>query len=935
LHGAGKTGGAATLCEEVLQENPAHFDALHLRAVIFHQAGDLGNAKALFDRALAVRSDSALLHSNHGSLLRSLKRPEEAVASYDKAIALDPARAQTHFRRGNALYELKRLEEAVLSYDKAIALEPDTPEPHNNRGNVLADLRRPAEAVASYDRAIALKSDYQDALYNRGIALFDLRRFDEAVASYDRAIALKPDHAESWSNRGNALKDLGRFDEAVASCKKAIALRPGYANAELNMSIALLSRGDLASGWASYEARKRRPGPAGNRTFGRTTWLGGEPLAGRTILVHWEQGLGDTIHFCRYLSLLNEAGVRVLFAPQKSLRGLMKGFDAEFELVDENDATLTFDCQVPLLSLPLAFRTELRTIPSRVPYLKAEPERVERWRRRLGEGGFRIGVCGQGGHSSAARSFPIGLLDSIARIEGVRLISLHKGDGKGDGEGLLAGLAPSMTVETLGESFDAGPDAFVDTAAVIKTLDLVITADTAIGHLAGALGCPVWLALQRVPDWRWMMDRTDSPWYPTMRLFRQERQDDWSPVFAGMREALVELIGHTVRPGAATTDTAAPRDSVAEEAASLLRRGLNRQAITLLTAQKELSIGAMNCLCDAYFQARDWAKAHEIVTLLLATGHTTPYNQRLQFKTLSNWRRHGEALVLARAFLRDHEDDIEALETATVCCHHLKDTQAAVAYGQKALRAKDLLAGPSPAAAHKIRPNAQGRRLISFSVWGDNRAYLLGAAINVRLAARHFPGWIVRIYCPSSLDPTYVALYRGLGAELVFADKDFPDVPSYFWRFLVADDGDTQLFLSRDADCRLSALEARLVGEWLQSGKHFHVMRDHVLHDTLMLAGMWGGVGSRQLQIRDRIGQYFRGLSSGTPTNKYGHDQRFLAGMVWPLVRPSVFVHDRFYATPGVESHRHSFDFDFGAGHVDIGKVVEEAAHLGLVRTAG
>jgi tetratricopeptide (TPR) repeat protein len=372
-------------------------------------------------------------------------------------------------------------------------------------------------------------------------------------------------------------------------------------------------------------------------------------------------------------------------------------------------------------------------------------------------------------------------------------------------------------------------------------------------------------------------------------------------------------------------------DPVAEEAAALLRQGENQRAIALLIARPSLSVEAMHYLCDAYFQSRDWPKAHEILQALLTAGFRTPYNLRLDAKILANMGRHREALDSALVFLKDHEDDLESIGTAKICCWFLNDVEAAVAYGQRALVAKDRQAGASPTDAGSMRPNEEGRRVISYSVWGDNRAYLLGAAINARLAARYFPDWLVRIYADSGLAPDVVRLYERLGVELIFADRDFPDVPRYFWRFLAADDEDGRIFLSRDADSRLSAAEARLVDEWLQSGKRFHVIRDHVLHDELVLAGLWGGVASRDLAMRERIRRYFLSLPSRAPSHKYGHDQRFLGGSLWPLLRPSVFVHDRFYKTQGVDSHRHAFDVSFGAGHTDARAVTEEAAALGLV----
>jgi hypothetical protein len=289
-----------------------------------------------------------------------------------------------------------------------------------------------------------------------------------------------------------------------------------------------------------HEWRKLKDEPVGHRQFAAPLWLGSEAVSGRRILIHWEQGLGDTVQFCRYVRLLEEAGAKVLFAPQQRLRRLMGSLSPTIELVDENDSTLAFDFHCPLLSLPLAFKTELTSVPGRTPYLGAEEGLVSRWRERIGNAGFKIGICWQGATSKidAGRSFPVSAFEAIARLPGVRLISLHRGSG----EAQLQSLPEGMKVETLGAEFDAGPDAFVDSAAVMKCCDLVITSDTAVAHLAGALAVPVWIALKQVPDWRWMLDRADSPWYPTARLFRQQVRDDWSAVFADIQTHLVELL---------------------------------------------------------------------------------------------------------------------------------------------------------------------------------------------------------------------------------------------------------------------------------------------------------------------------------------------------------------------------------------------------------
>jgi hypothetical protein len=300
--------------------------------------------------------------------------------------------------------------------------------------------------------------------------------------------------------------------------------------------------GRLEDGWPEYEWRKRKPEPQGSITFPQPVWSGRENVSGKTLFVHVEQGLGDTIQFCRYVPLAQARGAEVIFAVQDGLMRLMKTLSPSIRLLGQEGMLPGFDYHITLLSMPLAFGTTLKTCPVEIPCLRAEPDRVEKWWARLGSHGFRIGICWQGnpkGVVAVGRSFPLRCFGPIAAIPDVRLISLQKYEGTDQ----LADLPVGMRVETLGEEFDSGPDAFVDSAAVMECLDLVITSDTAIAHLAGALGRPVWVALKRVPDWRWLLDRSDTPWYPTMTLFRQQQRGDWAGVFEAMRGQLIERIG--------------------------------------------------------------------------------------------------------------------------------------------------------------------------------------------------------------------------------------------------------------------------------------------------------------------------------------------------------------------------------------------------------
>jgi tetratricopeptide (TPR) repeat protein len=514
----------------------AHFN----RGNALQELGRLADALQSFEHALAIRSDYPEAWNNKGYVLKELNRPGDAVASLDRAIALRANFAEAHSNRGNALRALKRYEDAIQSCDRAIKLKPDLVEAHYNKGNALQELGRDAEALANYDRALMLDPDFASTYNGRGNALKGLHRLEESLASYEEAIARKPDFAEAHNNMGNVLKELGRIEDSLHSYDRAIELKTDFVETYWNKSICTLLTGDFEAGWPLYEWRKRKAEPFGASPYLQRIWSGLEPLEGKTLFIHAEQGLGDTIQFCRFAILAREKGAKIILAVQEPLVHLLQNLGPNITTIALSDAPPEFDCQTALMSLPLAFGTG-GGCPIQIPYLGAASGRVERWRDRIGEHGFRIGICWQGNRQAkidVGRSFPLRHFESIAAIPGVRLISLQKNDGLEQ----LSDLPQGMIVETTGGDFDAGSGAFIDTAAIMMSLDLVITSDTAIAHLAGALGRPVWVALQHIPEWRWLLDRFDSPWYPTMRLFRQRHRGDWPGVFADIAAELCRIV---------------------------------------------------------------------------------------------------------------------------------------------------------------------------------------------------------------------------------------------------------------------------------------------------------------------------------------------------------------------------------------------------------
>ena len=492
---------------------------------------------------MALKPDDAEAFAQHANVLQELGRFEDALADYDRAVALKPDFAAGHNNRGLVLYRLNRLDEALASIDHAIALNPKYVAAHKNRGEVLGALGRLAEALASYDRAIALDGKSAVALNNRGNVLKNLDRIEEALESYDAAIAISPALAEVWYNRGVVLLELKRPADALASYDRAIELMPDYAEALTARGLCKLAMRDFKTGWRDYENRWRVPSHPALPALASAPLWSGEDLRGRSILVCSERGLGDIIQFSRYVPLLAERGARVTLLVPRTLKQILVGLPQPVRVISEVASADQFDFHCALMSLPcwLAATPTDSSLP--IPYIAIDDERVALWKQRIGEHRFKIGICWQGaawqgGASITGRAIPLSAFRALSEIDGVRLISLQKGDGVQQ----LARMPAGMIVETLGEDFDRGPDAFIDTIAVMEHLDLVVTCDTSIAHVAGARGRPTWVALQHVPEWRWGLEGAATPWYPTARLFRQTTRGDWGGVFAEMASELRTLV---------------------------------------------------------------------------------------------------------------------------------------------------------------------------------------------------------------------------------------------------------------------------------------------------------------------------------------------------------------------------------------------------------
>jgi tetratricopeptide (TPR) repeat protein len=577
-HGAGRLDAADAAAKEAIAYHPSHAGAHHLLGIIAIQRGDHRNAVELLRRSIRLDPNAEQVHNNLGIALAGLGFLDEAIASFHQATELNPGFAEAHYNLGSVLQRANRLEEATDSLRRATATRPDYFDAHLHLGNVLYKQKQFEAAVASYRNAVELRPDSPLTHHGLGLALQALRRFDEAVASYRRALEMKPDFAEVYNSLGNALAAQAHDEEAIESFRRALALKPDYADAHnnlgvalqkenriadalrsyhrcellrpdhadlhLNMALAYLVAGDFVNGWREYEwryqSKERTP-----RKLPQPLWTG-EDLAGKTILLHHEQGLGNTIQFMRYAPLVAARGARIVLEVQPPLARLAATLKGVAQVVAAGEAPPPVDFHCPLLSLPERFGTHLATIPAKMPYLTAQAEAVTRWRREIGDvPALKVGLVWAGNakhHSEPDRSLGLERLAPLLELPGIRWFSLQVGERAGDVARLPAGMIVDLS---------RGLTDFAETAAMIANLDLVVAVDTSVVHLAGALGRPVWAMLPFAPDWRWLLDREDSPWYPSLRLFRQPRAGDWDGVIARVRDGLV------IRAAAVRTDAAA------------------------------------------------------------------------------------------------------------------------------------------------------------------------------------------------------------------------------------------------------------------------------------------------------------------------------------------------------------------------------------------
>ena len=571
---SGRFAESENCCRQILAANPQHADSFHLLGLISVETKKYDQAIEFIAQAIRCDPNNPDYLSNLGIALQRLGRLDEAIKSYDLALSIKPDSVETWLKLGHLLEKRQHFDQALLAYDRALEINPHHAEAANHGGLLLFALERYEEALARFDRLEQIKPGQADTCYMRGLCLDRLLRYDEAsviyrkaleiapdlaeannnlgiilrkssrdaeaLACFDKALQSKPAFAKALNNRGLSLSELRRFEEALASFSRASSVDPEYADAHFNAALVRLLTGDLEAGWVGREWRWKVPALGLQaRPFTQPLWLGDSPLAGKTILLHNDEGFGDAIQFARYVPMVAALGARVILEVNEALRALLSEVPGVSQCLAKSTAGLPdFDFHCPLASLPLAFRTRVETIPSAESYLPAPTDaRRQPWESRLGPRDRpRVGLVWSGNpdhKNDRNRSLALSALSPILDLD-VTFVSLQKNVRPED----------KVTLREIGSVRDIEEHLldFTDTAALVSCVDLVISVDTSVAHLAGALGCPVWILLPYSPEWRWLLDRDDSPWYPSARLFRQTETRQWPGVLARVRAELQDLI---------------------------------------------------------------------------------------------------------------------------------------------------------------------------------------------------------------------------------------------------------------------------------------------------------------------------------------------------------------------------------------------------------
>jgi len=539
LHSNDDLYGAKTCCERLLDDYPKQVQVMQILGWINAQIGQWTVAVEILSNAIEIDPNNQHSYYILGNIMCKFGSWSGGVECYITTMGIDPNHSEAACNMGNAYLELNQFNDALASYDMAIRINSRYAEAYSNRGNALRKLDRLEDALLSLEHAIEIDPKFAQAHLNRGVAMQALNRHEDAIECYDKAILIRPDYAEALTNRGTAQLMLNRVQESIASYDQAIQIQADYVDAYWNKSLALLVSGNFVEGWKLYESRwgDKSVDPK-KRNFSQPLWLGEESLIGKSILLHAEQGLGDTLQFCRYAKLFKGIAGRVILEVQQPLVALFESFDGIDEVVERGKLLPTFDYHCPLLSLPYAFKTELNNIPNQnSPYIHAKHGMREHWNKKLGEKKIpRAGLVWRGNidhKNNKNRSMDLTQLLKYLP-QNIEYISMQKEINEIEREALQ-----DRSIKNLGDSlFD-----FNDTASICDLLDVVISVDTSVVHLAAAMGKNTWLILPFAPDWRWMLHRSDSPWYQSLTIYRQDVSRNYQPVLERIKKDLIEQFG--------------------------------------------------------------------------------------------------------------------------------------------------------------------------------------------------------------------------------------------------------------------------------------------------------------------------------------------------------------------------------------------------------
>ena len=537
-HTQGRPVEAENIYRQIISNNPNHADSHYMLAALGYEMGRAPDALPLARRAVELSPGNADFHILTGVLLATTGQTEQAIESFQQAAALRPNDPAALNNLANALRQGGRAEEAVTAYEQAQQLQPDFPEAYANMSNALLDLGRAEEAIEACKKAITLKPGYSGAYSDMGNAYKYLGRYEEAIDAYGKAISFEPTNADASYNLANAYKERGELEQAISTYRQALSLKPNFPSASWNLALTMLLKGDYAAGWDAYESRWAMTPHPSNHGFSQPFWDGSD-LGGRTILLHTEQGLGDAIQFARYIPKVKSRNGKVALLCQPQLKRLFEGQLGLDSVTSDESSAPKFDVQLPMMSLPRVLG-EFEQIPADVPYLHANSGLSDQWKSRLEKepGGKKVGLVWSGRTGTLLqnrRAMSLNSFAPLAEAGGVRFYSLQKGDAASQAKTPPPGMSLTDWSSELSD--------FADTASLVHNLDLVITIDTAVAHLAGAMAKKVWILLPFAPDWRWHLNRSDSPWYPTARLFRQPKFGDWDGAVREVAEALGSEVG--------------------------------------------------------------------------------------------------------------------------------------------------------------------------------------------------------------------------------------------------------------------------------------------------------------------------------------------------------------------------------------------------------